>query len=118
MMFTDYLRSQADQRRETAEKHPEDARNAQSARALDALADHVDTEPGDFNPHALEVLERQMQGEGIPSATREVSRAVARFGFVSPVGHPAQNIDFIDELAVLAVIDAYEAVASLSLIHI
>ena len=112
-MFTDYLRSQADRRREKAEKHPEDARNyAQSARALDALAEHVDTKPGDFHAHALEVLERQIRGEGTPSATREVGRAVARFGFGSPVGHPAQNIDFIDELAVLAVMDAYEAVAS------
>ena len=111
-MFTDYLRSQADRRREAAEKHPEDARNAQSARALDALAEHVDTKPGDFHPHALEVLERQIRGEGTPSATREVGRAVARFGFGSPVANPAQNIDFIDELAVLAVIDAYEAVAS------
>ena len=111
MMLTDYLRSQADWRREKAEKHPEDARNAQSARALDALADHVDTKPGDFDPRALEVLERQIQGEGTPSATREVGRAVARFGFGLSVGHPA-HIEFIDELAVLAVIDEYELVAS------
>ena len=115
-MFTRYLRSQADRRREKAEKHPEEARNAQSAQALDALADHVDTEPGDFDPHALKILERQMQGAGTPSATREVGRAVARFGFGYPVGHRA-DIDFIDELAVLAVIDAYEALASGSSDH-
>ncbi len=90
-MFTDYLRSQADRRREKAEKHPDDARNAQSARALDALAEHVDTEPGDFHPHALEVLERQIRGEGTPSATRESAGRSHASGSAPPSATPPRT---------------------------
>ncbi len=108
MSLSDYFRSQAEWRRQKAEEYPEDERNAQSADALDSLADYVaPDEHGQYEAGSvLTVLEPHLF-EGVSLGGEETGRVVSRYGFgyVVTTQHHAK---LLEELATLCMIDAYE----------
>ena len=104
MSLSDYFRSQADWRRQKAEQYPEDERNAQSAEALESLADYVE---GDEPSSQLIAGLGEHLLEGVTLGGEETQREVARYGF----GHRVtalHHAEFLDELTTLCLVDAYE----------
>ena len=87
MSLSDYFRSQADWRRQKAEEYPEDERNAQSAAALESLAEYVEPdEHGEYE--AGPVIDRllpHLADHGMSLGGEETARAVSRYGFGYPV---------------------------------
>jgi hypothetical protein len=107
LMFSDYLRSMAAWRREKAREFPHDGRNERSAAALDALADFFDSD--DADPSAVAQLRAYAAwcgGETTMLPGKTIARAVSRYGFDRPARSQAAHDAFLDELAVLASIDA------------
>lgn len=109
MSLSDYFRSQADWRRQKAEEYPEDARNLQSARALDSLAEYVERHA----PHAsagaiVEALTPHIHHRGFGLGGEETHRVVARYGFGRSPKTPAHHQEFLEELQALCLEDAYE----------
>jgi hypothetical protein len=100
MSLSDYFRSQAEWRQAKADDYPDDARNQQSADALHALADYAeaDSSVNALVPHLFEDI--NLGGE-------ETRRAVARYGFGYRVT-PTHHEEFVEELGVLCLIDAYD----------
>ena len=99
-----YFAAQAEWRRQQGEQHPDDERNLQSARALDALASYV-SEPQVEGFRLLAELELflskgQLGGGG-------TQREVARYGHGYEVG-PRQHAELLEELLELCIQDAYE----------
>jgi hypothetical protein len=101
--LSDYFRYEADWRRTKAEEYPDDKRNAQSAQALDSLADYIDSSGGGS---AGFLSRHQFQ---FSLGGDKTSHAVVRYGFGYSVGD-AQHEEFLKELADLCVEDAYEEV--------
>jgi hypothetical protein len=102
--LADYFATQAEWRRQEGEQHPDDERNLQSARALDALASYV-SEPQAEGFRLLAELELycsegQLGGGG-------TQREVARYGHGYEVG-PRQHAELLEELLELCIQDAYE----------
>jgi hypothetical protein len=95
-----HLREQSEWRAWKGEEYPEDDRNAISSRALEALAEHVETLPDeDSRIEALSVAivgDRFMPGE-------EASRMISRYGFFTPGPRQASPDpdEFLTELAEL-----------------
>ncbi len=116
MSLSDYIRAQADWRRQKAEEYPEDERNAQSATALDALADYVDEGAPDCGPWTLSLLEEQVEvssaGTGVPMLGEQASRVISRYGFGYRAVSPWQHAEFLDDLVSIALLDAYEVAAA------
>ena len=110
MALSDYFASQAEWRRHKAEEYPEDARNAQSARALESLAAFVarDEEGHSEAGAIVDALEKHMFDED-SFGGEEAERAVSRYGFGYEVNF-THHIDFLDELWVLATRDVYRDV--------
>jgi hypothetical protein len=106
--LSDYFRAQAEWRERKAEEYPEDERNAQSAAALRSLAEFVEPrEDGRYDLSVLHdlaahVFEGSLGGE-------ETQRVVSRYGFGYGVS-AAQHVEFLDELLLLCLQDAYEFV--------
>jgi hypothetical protein len=103
--LSEYFRAQAEWRHGKAEEYPEDERNAQSATALDALAEYVEADgqhegvfASSLTPHLFE--EFSLGGE-------ETRHAVSRYGFGHGVS-TLHHIEFLGELAVTCLVDAYE----------
>lgn len=100
--LSDYFRTQAEWRGGRAAAYPEDERNAQSAAALDSLAEYVESDEGVFAsslaPHLFESF--MLGGE-------ETQRVVSRYGFGYQVS-TLHHIEFLGELAVTCLEDAYE----------
>jgi hypothetical protein len=103
--LTEYFRNQAAWRRTKAEEYPEDARNEQSARALESLADYVDS--GEAKKGAVAALEAHIPDTGAAVGGEEAQREVARYGFGYEVG-PQHHEGFLDELWLACMRDAYE----------
>ena len=103
-MIAEYFRAQSEWRRLKAAEYPDDGRNAQSAAALESLADYVDGEERDdrliaaLQPFASELT---LGGE-------ETARRVSRYGFGYNATSPAQHEEFLEELRALCLYDAYE----------
>ena len=109
MSLSGYFRSQADWRRQKADEYPEDERNAQSADALESLAAFIEpNEHGDYEAGAMiDRLNAHLFGPGMPLGGEQTQREVSRYGFGYRVTS-AQHIEFLDELATLCLVDAYE----------
>lgn len=108
--LSDYFRAQADWRRQKAEQYPEDERNAQSAAALDSLAEFVEPdESGEWEAGraVLEALEPHLS-ESVQLGGDEARRAVARYGYGYGATSIVQHNEFLDELVTLCMVDAYE----------
>lgn len=104
--LSDYFRTQAEWRGGRAAAYPEDERNAQSAAALDALADYVEEGAQASNGLILPLLEAHLF-ESFMLGGEQAQRAVSRYGFgyqVSTLHHE----EFLGELAVTCLEDAYE----------
>ena len=92
MLLADYIRSQAAWRKGKAEQHPDDERNARSARALLGLAEVVEAmekTPGgaDLIESIEDELSRRSGGVAMPGEL--VSREVSRYGFDTEAPEPA-----------------------------
>lgn len=105
-MLSDYLRSQAEWRRQEEKEYPMDLRNEKSAAALESLAEFVD-EP-DASSSALDRLRPHLFDDKTLGGER-TWRAVSRYGYgtAATQGH---HVAFLDELGVLCELDAYEYV--------
>ena len=105
--LSEYFRAQSRWREEKAEQYPDDKRNQQSARALESLADFIDEgEPNSQTIIALEAhLDHDSPATGFDSGG-DAAREVGRYGYGYPVTE-ATNADFLEELVVLCLADAY-----------
>ena len=98
----DYFRAQVRWRREKAEEYPDDERNAQSAAALESLAEYVNSEADGVI--VAELKKHQFEGRSLGGA--ETGRAVSRYGYGYPVNSMSHEA-FLEELLVLCFKDAY-----------
>lgn len=97
-LLADALDETAAWRRGKAAEYPEDERNARSARALDALAEHVRAvvPEGDQRVGVI-TLETRLAGLDILSLGENATRAVGRVGFHNG---PDASVDrYLDEIA-------------------
>jgi len=101
----EYLRGQADWRRDVAERYPDDLRNLQSARALDSLAEYAEDEDEEVQ-HLVDALDPFVMEGGLGG--QETARAVSRYGYGYPVS-TAQHEEMLEEMAVLCLVDSYES---------
>jgi hypothetical protein len=106
MSLSDYFRAEAQWRRGRADEFPEDERNEQSAVALESLAEYVEREDAAQFVGALEPY----LFEGVDLGGEEVRRVVSRYGFGYNATTPVMHAAFLEELAVLCAVDAYELV--------
>lgn len=102
--LADYFAAQAERQRQQAEQHPDDERNLQSARALDALADYV-SEPQAEGFRLFAELELYCSKGQLGGA--ETQREVARYGHGYEVG-AREHAELLEELLELCIQDAYE----------
>jgi hypothetical protein len=115
--LTTYIRAQARWRHDRAEEYPDDERNLRSARALDELADLVESGEilegaEDVEPFALEILEEQLDaGTDVGVPGEQVSREVSRWGFDHPVDYHHQHVEFLNGLSRLALAESYDRVS-------
>lgn len=102
--LSDYLRSKSRWRRAQEREFPNDSRQDRSADALEGLADHV--ESPEVSGAALDRLRPHLFDADTLGGDR-TWRAVSRYGLgtIIVADHHAA---FLDELAVLCVLDAYE----------
>jgi hypothetical protein len=109
MSLSNYFRSQADWRRQKAEEYPEDERNVQSADALESLADYVERdERGDCKAgRIIDALEPHLFEE-FSFGGEETGREASRYGFGYKTTSPLQHEEFLEELATLCMVDAYQ----------
>lgn len=112
MLLSDYLRAQANWRELKAKEYPEDERNAQSAAALNSLADYVNDDPEERDSWRLPILEEQMEvcatfGD-VAQPGQNVSRFLSRYGFHYPAHTRWQHAECLAGLVPLALLDAYE----------
>lgn len=108
--LSEYFAAQAQWRWQKAEEYPEDERNAQSARALESLAEHVAAEEDSDEP-LIAALKNHLDDSGFVFGGEEVNRAVARYGFDREATKPIQHLDFLEELHLVCLDDAYKAAA-------
>lgn len=105
-ILSEYVREQAYWREEKAEEYPDDQRNAQSAAALNSLADYLETEDGEANRSATYI--NQLGGpDELLALGEESKRLVGRYGFGYPASSIAQHEAFLDELSVEVMKDIY-----------
>lgn len=103
--LAEYFRSQANWREGRAEEYPDDKRNEQSARALQSLAEFVESD--EPNVQVVAALEGDLHPDSHALGGEETARAVSRYGY----GYPATDAshgDFLEELVQLCLRDAYE----------
>jgi hypothetical protein len=103
--LAEYFRDQANWRGMKAEEYPDDVRNVQSAEALEDLADYVDAHPDDAT---VRFLVEHIPATGAGPGGEETQRAVSRYGFGYRVTQ-MHHAGFLEELAVLCLVDAYES---------
>jgi hypothetical protein len=85
--LAEFVRDQASWRRTQAQRFPDDARNAQSADALEQLAMHVEALP-DSNRHLIELVELNAFDDASHfTGGEEARRAIARWGFDDTTSH-------------------------------
>lgn len=105
MSLAEIIRNQAGWRYGKAEEYPEDARNLRSAKALDALADYVDT--GE-EAQTVSALDAHIC-EGLSIGGENVSRYLSRYGFDTVErDNPLAHIESLQELWIYCMEDAYE----------
>jgi hypothetical protein len=104
--LSDYFRHQAAWRREKAEEYPEDERNAQSARALESLADYIPRDEGCVVNDVLENLNRHLF-EGSTLGGEQAAREASRYGYGYNVS-PLRHVEFLEDLLVACWEDAYD----------
>ena len=108
MSLSDYFRNQAAWRSQKADEYPDDSRNAQSADALYSLAEYVEGDQrGGKETGALVAALEQHLFDATLLGGPSMARAVSRYGFGHKVS-PMTHLDFLDELTVLCMEDAYE----------
>lgn len=85
--LAEFVRDQASWRRTQTQRFPDDARNAQSADALEQLAMHVEALP-DTDRHLIELVELDAFDDASHfTADEEARRAIARWGFGDATSH-------------------------------
>ena len=87
------IQSAAHWRAEKAEEYPEDERNAQSATALNALADRFSALPSDHSDiRRLWNIEKESDDDQSLLLTKLLSEILSRYGFddTSEMGDPEQ----------------------------
>jgi hypothetical protein len=85
--LAEFVRDQASWRRTQAQRFPDDARNAQSADALEQLAMHVEALP-DTDRHLIELIELDaFDDASYFTGGDEARRAIARWGFGDATSH-------------------------------
>jgi len=106
-----YFRAQAEWRRGKAEEYPDDERNAQSAEALESLAEYVESEVGRITAvHELVLLEPHLF-EGLTLGGEETQRTVSRYGYGYRAVAPFEHDHILGELVVTCLTDAYDFAA-------
>ena len=103
-MLSDYLRSQAEWRRQEKKDYPMDMRNEKSAAALESLAEFV--EGHDASGTVLDRLRPHLFDEKTLGGER-TRRAVSRYGYGTAATR-AHHAAFLEELGALCEFDAYE----------
>jgi len=103
-VLSDYLRSQAEWRRQEQKDYPMDMRNEKSAAALESLAEFVDGP--DASSAALDRLRPHLFDENTLGG-EQTKRAVSRYGYGTAAtrGH---HVAFLEELGARCELDAYD----------
>ena len=104
-----YFRNQANWRRSKAAAYPDDSRNAQSAQALESLADYIDSVEGTGHSPSVDALADQLS-DGVSLGGQETQRAVTGYGFGYDATSSMQHEEFVDGLLVKCAEDSYELV--------
>jgi hypothetical protein len=104
MSLSDVFRNTARWRELKAEEYPEDERNAQSAAALHSLAEYVAHEDAADLVAALEPFVY----DGPSLGGEQTSRVVSRYGYGYNAATTMQHREFLEELRVRCLEDAYE----------
>jgi len=105
--LSSYFRAQADWRRAKADEYPDDERNAQSAEALESLAGYVESEEGELAAARQLAAIQPHLFEGFTLGGEETQRAVVRYGYGYRAVSPTQHDEFLEDLAVTCLDDAY-----------
>jgi len=106
-VLAEHLRNQAAWRAGKADEYPEDARNARSAAALEALAEHVERLPDtDANLRLLAAVHESYASD-VFSPSEEGAALISRFGFDQE--EPRDRFEqFLSQLASADTIEAVE----------
>ena len=105
-MIADYFRDQAGWRHLKAAEYPDDGRNAQSAAALESLADYI--ESGNCDEGLIEGLSRFQPDDVGSLGGEQAAREVSRYGFGYNATSPGQHEEFLADLEATCLSDAYE----------
>ncbi len=105
-MLSDYLRSQAEWRRQEKKEYPMDLRNEKSAAALESLAEFV--EGPDAPSAAIDRLRPHLFDESTLGGDR-AQRVVVRYGYGTAATRD-HHVAMLEELGALCELDAYEYV--------
>lgn len=106
-LLSDYVRHQAEWREAKSEQYSDDSRNAQSAQALNSLAEFLEHEDASLSRSVNFINALDDYGTGTLILGEEARRTIDRYGFEFKVTNIAQHEAFLDELAAVVMEDLY-----------
>jgi hypothetical protein len=107
--LAEVIRSQARWRWIKADEFPEDRRNRQSAIALDSLVDYIEADEAESrDPGVVAALEAHIPDTGASLGGARAQRELSRYGFGYDATAMGQHEEFLKDLWVAAMQDAYD----------
>lgn len=107
--LTDHLRNEANWRDQKSAEYQDDDRNQQSSRALRSLAEYIECGEAESRAHGIiDALEAHIIGPGARLGGERAHRETSRYGFGYEATALAQHEDFLQDLWVACMEDAYE----------